>query len=316
MTNSLSFADLCQTGREHLKAGRLDEAVALFEDARQINDLDADLHDGLATAHFLRQDYEAAVKHFERVTRLDPRRGATWINLGAVYNRMGNYQKAAEILRRAVQVEKKSSVAYYNLGIAYKHLKQWALAVPAYREAIRLEPRMADAYLNLGNVYTAMKNFVQAASNYKKALDLNPDLERARRGFERAEAELNASKSARSPFGRLVKPDPTPATRNPAAESRELTEVERQLDRQVLHGLVIQLERDLAEVLESLSKNLDPAIRTLNKMLTQSLSPHGVSITKAEALENFVDARAVYAPRLAQLQKALRQLRDHEARLS
>ena len=84
MRNSLSFEDLCQTGRENLRAGRIPEAVAAFEEARQINDLDADVHEGLATAHFMQNAYEPAVMHFERVTRLDPRRGASWINLGAV----------------------------------------------------------------------------------------------------------------------------------------------------------------------------------------------------------------------------------------
>lgn len=316
MTNSVSFEDLCLAGRQHLKAGHPEEAIAAFQEARKINDLDAELHDGLATAHFMRQDYDAAVLHFERVTRLDARRGSSWINLGAVYNRMGNYHKSAEVLRRAVQIEKKSAIAYYNLGIAYKHLKQWALAVPAYREAIRLEPKMADAYLNLGNVYTAMNNFVQAASNYKKALDLNPSLERAQRGLERAEAELSASKNARSPFGRLVNAGPAPPPREPASSSRELTEDERHRDRQALQGLVAQLESDLADVLETISKNLEPAVHTLNKMLTQPLSPHGVSITKAEALEHFIEARGLYAPRLAQFQKTLRRLREHEAQFS
>jgi tetratricopeptide (TPR) repeat protein len=221
-----------------------------------------------------------------------------------------------EVLRRAVQIEKKSSVAYYNLGIAYKHLKQWALAVPAYREAIRLEPKMADAYLNLGNVYTAMNNFAQAASNYKKALDLNPSLERAQRGLERAQAELNASKNARSPFGRLVNTERAAAAPERGTAPRELTDEQRQRDRQILHGLIAQLEREFAEVLEALSKNLAPAILTLNKMLTQPLSPHGVSITKSEALDQFVEARALYVPRLAQIQKTLRLLRDHEAQFS
>jgi tetratricopeptide (TPR) repeat protein len=316
MTNSVSFEDLCLAGRQHLKAGRTAEAIASFQEARQINDLDAELHDGLATAHFMRQDYDAAVLHFERVTRLDARRGSSWINLGAVYNRMGNYQKSAEVLRRAVQIEKKSAIAYYNLGIAYKHLKQWALAVPAYREAIRLEPKMADAYLNLGNVYTAMNNFAQAASNYKRALDLNPHLERAQRGLERAEAEINATKNARSPFGRLVQADRAPTSQEPAATSCELTEDERHRDRQALHGLVAQLDNDLAGVLEAIAQHLEPAVHTLNKMLTQPLSPHGVSITKAEALEHFVEARGQYAPRLAQLQKTLRLLREHEAQFS
>lgn len=316
MANSVSFEDLCLTGRQLLKAGRLDEAVAAFEEARGINDLDAELHEGMATAHFMRQDFEAAALHFERVTRLDARRGNSWINLGAVYNRLGNYQKSAEVLRRAVQIEKKSSIAYYNLGIAYKHLKQWALAVPAYREAIRLDPKMADAYLNLGNVYTAMNNFAQAASNYKKALEIKPGLERAQRGLERAEAELSASKNARSPFGRLVNADLAPTAKASAPVARELSDEERQLDRQALSGLAAQLETDLADVLAALADDLEPAIHTLNKMLTQALSPHGVSITKAEARENFVAARALYVPRLAQLQKTLRLLRDHEAQFS
>lgn len=317
MPNSLSFEDLCQTGRDHLRGGRLNDAMAAFEEARQINDLDADVHEGLATVHYMLQAFEPAVKHFERVTRLDPRRGASWINLGAVYNRMGNYQKAAEVLRRAVQIEKKSSVGFYNLGIAYKHLKQWAMAIPAYREAIRLEPKMADAYLNLGNVYSQMNNFGQAVAHFKKALEIEPGLERAMRGLEKAEAALAAAKPAPNPFGRLVNPDQTAAaTTAPLAAGRELTDDERIRDRRRLHDLLAQLEPQLQEVLAALSEELDPAVRTLNKMLTQPISPHGVSITKAEALDGFILARAKYLPRLAKLQKTLRQLRDHEAQIS
>jgi tetratricopeptide (TPR) repeat protein len=321
MRNSLSFEDLCQTGRENLRAGRIPEAVAAFEEARQINDLDPDVHEGLATAHFMQHAYEPAVMHFERVTRLDPRRGASWINLGAVYNRMGNYQKAAEVLRRAVQIEKKSAIGYYNLGIAYKHLKQWNLAVPAYREAIRLEPRMADAYLNLANVYSELHNYLQAITHYKKALDLNPQLERAKRGLEKAEARLDARRQELSPFGRLVDPkqatageDATvPQSAAVAAAGRDLSEKEREHDRRALHELLKQMHGELQEVLAALEEELDPAVRTLNKMLTQPISPHGVSITKSEALDGFILARAKYLPRLTKLQKILRQLRDHEA---
>lgn len=316
MTNSLSFEDLRRTGHENLSAGRLQDALAAFEEARQINDLDAELHEGLAMAHFLLQAYEPAVKHFERVTRLNPRRGASWINLGAVYNRMGNYQKAAEVLRRAVQIEKKSGVAFYNLGYAYKHLKQWNLAVPAYREAIRLDPRMADAYLNLGNVYCELGNFAQAVTHYKKALDLKPDLERAARGLEKVEARAKAARPVTSPFGRLVNAEATLAGQSAVAVARQLTEDEREKDRHAVHDLVAQVETDLATVFAALSEDLEPAVRTLNKMLTQSLSPHGVSITKAEAFENFIEARTKYLPQLAQLNTTMRLLRDHEAQMS
>lgn len=317
MAKSLAFNDLCQAGRAHLKAGRAKEALAAFEEARQLNDLDPDVHEGLGMVHFLLQAYEPAVKHLERVTRLDPRRGATWINLGAVYNRMGDYQKAAEVLRRAVQIEKKSGIAYYNLGIAYKHLKQWNLAVPAYREAIRLEPRMADAYLNLANVYSELENFPQAITHYKKALELDPEQQRSVRGLAKAEARLEIKKQALSPFGRLVGKDGAPAAGAAApAAAHELDAKEREQDRHVLHDLLTRLDTELTGLLAVLSDDLDPAVRTLNKMLTQPISPHGVSITKAEALDQFVEARAKYLPWLAQFQNTMRQMRDHEAQMT
>ncbi len=314
MTNSPAFDDLCQTARAKLKAGQLQDALSAFEEARQINDLDPEVHEGLATIHFLLKAYEPAVKHFERVTRLDPRRGASWINLGAVYNRMGNYQMGAEVLRRAVQIEKKSGVGYYNLGIAYKHLKQWNLAVPAYREALRLEPRMADAHLNLANVYSELDNFPQAITHYKKALELSPELDRAARGLEKAQARLDARKKELSPFGRLVNTAAATAGSEPPANSRDLTDKERETDRHEVHDLLTKLETELQELLAVLSGDLNPAVRTLNKMLTQAISPHGVSITKAEALESFLESRTKYLPKLAQFQETLRQLRNHEAR--
>ena len=317
MTNSLSFADLCQTGREHLKAGRATEALAPLEEARLMNDLDANVHESLATAHFLLKNYEPAAKHFERVTRLDPRRGSAWINLGAVYNRMAEYHKAADVLRRAVQIEKKSAVAFYNLGFAYKHLQQWNMAVPAYREAIRLDPRMADAYYNLGNVFCELKNHAQAVTHYKRALQLDPNLERARAKLEKAEAALNASKQSISPFGRLVAAEePASTAAAPRSTVRELDEEEREADRRTIHELLGRLQSDLDALLTVLTEQLDPSVRTLNKMLTQQYAPHTVSITKADALENFREARVQYAPRLAQLQQTLGRLRDHEAQMS
>src|SRR5258705_431818 len=152
MPNSLPFDELCANGRVHLKAGRLDEAQAAFDEARRINDLDADVHEGLATITFLRQEYDVAVMHFERVTRLDPRR------------------------------------------------------------------------------------------------------ERAQRGLERAEAELDATKKKTTPFGRLVNPDGAPAAHGETTiPSRTLSDEERQADRHTLHDVMTQVESDIDELLETLS---------------------------------------------------------------
>jgi tetratricopeptide (TPR) repeat protein len=314
MAESPSVDDLCRRARAHLKAGEAREALALFEEARLLNDLDPDIHEGIAEAHCRLKEFEPAARHFDAVTRLDPRRSASWINLGAVYNRLGNHQKAAEVLRRGVQVNRKSCIGFYNLGIAYRHLKQWSLAIPAYREAIRLDPKMADAYLNLGNVYLEMGNLPQAAAQFRKALEISPDLERARRGLEKADDKLRAARSAESPFGRLVNPDSVGGT-DVVAPGRELSDSERQHDRAELFEMLTQTETDLKELLDCLGDKLDPAVRTLNRLLTHGESPHGVGQTKSEALESYRQALAAFEPRLLQFRRILKQQRDHEARL-
>lgn len=317
MSESAQVEDLRERGRQCLRTGKFQDAVAAFEQARQADDLDADVHEGLATAQFMLGNLEAAAQHFEAATRLDPRRSAAWINLGAVYNRDGKHGKAVEVLRRAVQLDKKSSVGFYNLGLAYRHLQQWTMAIPAYREAIRLDPKMADAYLNLGNVYLEMANNQQAVAQYKKALEIQPNLERARRGLEKAEAKLNEAKRALNPFGRLV--DPQLAAQAQAAgeiHCRQLSDPEREQDRHSVHDLAAQIETDLGEILGILKDPLDPTIRILNKLLTHQTSPHGITITKEDALDGFLAARSKYIPSLKQFRRAMQQLRDHEASLT
>jgi tetratricopeptide (TPR) repeat protein len=311
MADPPSVDELCRQARKHLRGGRHQEALAVYEEARRLNDLDPDVHDGLANAHFSMGAYELAARHFEAATRLDPRRGACWINLGAVYNRLKNYQKAAEVLRRAVQIDRKSSVGFYNLGIAYKQLKQPSMAVPAYREALRLDPMMADAYLNLGNVYLEMGNLSQATSQFRKALEIEPDMERARRGLEKAEMRIESNRQMTSPFGRLVNTDQIP--RDSALPGRELSDAERAQDRRIICELVAQALVDLKEVADCLLEEIDPSVRALNRKLTHRVSPHGETLSKTEALEKFQEAHKKFVPRLRQFCRVLQQMRDHEA---
>jgi tetratricopeptide (TPR) repeat protein len=313
MADALTVDELCQRARKLLKSGRAQDALVAFEEARQMSDLDAEIHDGLANAHCQLKDYEAAARHFEIATRLDPRRSAYWINLGAVYNRLANYPKAAEVLRRAVQIDRKSSIGFYNLGVAYKNLKQWAMAVPAYREAIRIDPKMADAHLNLGNVYLEQGNLPLAETQYKKALELDPDLERARRGLELTAARRDAAKQSSSPFGRLVNLEEPPKPEESTA--RELTAPERIKDRKALFELLEQVLLDVKELTECLGGQVDPGLRTLNRLLTHQASMHGEPLTKTEALQQYQEARTAFVPRLRHFRRLMRQLRDHEAQV-
>lgn len=314
MVESTEVDQLCEQGREFLRAGELHQALECFHQAAALDSDDVDAQEGLATVAFLGQDFKAAVKYFTRVTLLDPRRGKTYINLGAAYNRLGDYPKAIEALRRGLQTEKKCSEGFYNLGICYRKMKQWALAIPAYREAIRLDPNMVEAYLNIGNVYLEMKNFQQAISHFRRALEIRPDFERARLGLEKAEGAQFEAKSTFSPFGRLVEESQAdladeeldPKTFKP------ISETEREQDRQELYQLITAMQKYGQGLVNAFKDKVDPSVKELTKALAEQRMDPGALHTAYDA---FQEADKKYTPLVKQLSLLMARFREHESQM-
>jgi tetratricopeptide (TPR) repeat protein len=308
MSQSAHVDDLLKSARRSMKEGELDFALEQFREALALDELRADGHEGLATASFMKKDYPEAVKHFTRVTQLDPIHGKAWINLGAVYNRMHEHQKAVDALRKGVQKERKSHDGYYNLGIAYKGLNQLAMAVSAYREALRLNPQMAEAHANLANVYVDQGNLQQAITHYKQALEIRPDFERARRGLEHAQEASTAAKQAISPFGRLV--DTEAAARGKAtAFQRKLNDEERAHDRHAISLLCPDLDLAASNLNQHLKTDLERGLLVLSRAVAQGLEGRS-------ALLDAADEFRITFQRCQELRRSLKrktlELRAHE----
>lgn len=282
MTGQTTGSDVCQEAARLVRAGEFSEAIALYREELERDERNVEAHRGLAAASFLTGDYEAAVEHFTRVTRLDPRCGKSLINLGAAYNRLGQHDKAVETLRRGTQVEK-SAEGFYNLGIAQRHLGQLAMAISAYREAIRRAPQMVEAYLNLANAYLEMGNHQQAITNYNKALEIRPEFEQARVGLEAAEQAVKKSRGAISPFGRLVGAQPA-ASEQPAAAPKwqDWTEQELMEHRQQLRQLSYRIQEAGHEFCAHLKTHVEPKLAEVNRAVGEGKS----------AMHVLVEARA------------------------
>jgi len=312
MASEETVEQLLKQARQLLRGGDVRGAVRIFEKARQVDDLDPDVHDGLATAHYLLGDLDLAAEHFERVTRLEPRRGNAWINLGAIYNRLQNHTKAVEVLRRAVLVERHSGAAFFNLGSAYRHLRQWALAIPAYREAIRLEPKEADAYVHLGLVYLEQKNIPQATIQFKKALEIRPGSKRAQQGLQTCESAQQDVVTKENPFGRLVNREMLKQGQEAEVVSqRRLTAAERLRDRQQLDLLCAQLASQGSDLLQLIDESLSGALVNLAKGLTL-VDRRERDAAFSNSLDQLKAAREDFPPRVLALRRTMKQVRDHE----
>lgn len=270
-----TLEQLCQQAQEALAQGRYEEARQLYTQALGIRADLPHIHHGLGTACFLLNDLASAAHHFKEVIHLDPLRASAYINLGAVYNRLGQIDEAIAVLRRGIQLDRTRAEGYYNLGLAYRRKGQLDLAIGAYQEATRLNPRMADAHYNLANLYLEKGNFALAADHYRQVLEIRPGWEKAERGLQQAEAGLRtkapsstevpatgtteqaAGSAATAPAEPLPPPDPE-RTVDPQLHGPLLT---------TLHRATIESEELGRNLLLVLQEEIEPAIKALSACL-------------------------------------------------
>lgn len=281
-------ASILQQAQQTLNKRQFQQARELFMQVIEQKPGHPDGHYGLGTACFLQGDFLGAAHHFKEVTRHDPLRAGAFINLGAIYNRLGRYEEAITTLRRGIQLDPQRGEGYYNLGLVYRHTEQWNLALDAYREAVRINPKMPEAHFNLANLLLELEKYYAAIVHYRQALKYRPDWPEAKQGLEMAEegsAEAQAS-HATDPMA-PVAPVPTPGGVQGArpdhgdvdAADAEGAEPPR-LDPK-LHGELLTELHSLTKIAESLGhelgddvgKSLEGAIKDLSAMLIRPDAP-------------------------------------------
>jgi Tfp pilus assembly protein PilF len=260
---------LRQKAHEALSRGQHQEARQIYEQALGYNSESPDIHYGIATVCFLLSDLNSAVYHFKEVIGLDPLRAGAYINLGAVYNRLGQYEVSLTTLRRGIQLDSNRAEGYYNLALVHKQLGQLDMAINAYREAIRLNARMYDAHYNLGNIFLEKGQYALAIAHYRHALELRPDWEKGRVALEAVLAEQAAQLE-----GDAAK---APA---PAAQPGFKLDPRRVIDPHVhgnylreLHDIVIDTDEHSQAMLEFLLKEVEAAIRDLSICILTPMDP-------------------------------------------
>ncbi len=309
MSETNDLATLIDAIKRHIRSNAGGSALSTADRAVELFPEAPESHEIRASVLFLMERYEEAIVGFEAALELAPRRAATLVNLGAVYNRKQEYAKAVDVLRKAVLADKRSAEGFYNLGYAHRHLGQLAMAIPAYREAIRLSPRMADAHQNLGNVYLEMRNYPQAVASFTKALEIAPDHQRAIRGLQKAHEAISGVREKASPFGRLVDEQALEQGQATADRTyRTLAPADRFYDRQFLHQANQELEREVRTITGLLESELLPVLKKLNRSMAEGARA-GTLITQRKELDA---ARAKLAMAGRKLDAATGRIEGHE----
>jgi protein O-mannosyl-transferase len=159
--------------------GRLDDAIAQYEEALRLNPGYAEAHYnlGLLWAQTPAR-LNDAITQFAEAVRLKPDFAEARYNLGVACLQMpGRLNDAIIQLEEAIRLKPGFAETHYNLGVAWLQMPgRLNDAVAQFQEALRLNPNYAETHYNLGVAWLQMPGRLNdAVAQLQEALRLNPN---------------------------------------------------------------------------------------------------------------------------------------------
>jgi tetratricopeptide (TPR) repeat protein len=191
-------SDLQNRGTDSLAQGKIDAAVAQFQEAVKFNPEDEDAHYNLALALARQENREAAKKEYLEALRIYPDYAEAHNNLGNLLVNEGKFSEAVEHFQAALKISPDSASAHNNLGNALARQGKVDEAIPCFSEALRLKPVYVEARYNLANAYLNKRRIDEAIDEFSAILRHQPDFGPARKGLDKAE-RLRAMRNRSSP---------------------------------------------------------------------------------------------------------------------
>src|SRR5205814_893718 len=93
-------------------------------------------------ALYLQASLSAAVKYYERSSKVDPTYADAQNNIGTIWYQRKKFGKAIRAYQKAINIRSDMAVLYSNLGYAYFGDKKYQEAISSFRQALALDPQL------------------------------------------------------------------------------------------------------------------------------------------------------------------------------
>ncbi|UCG69121.1 MAG: tetratricopeptide repeat protein, partial [Thermoplasmata archaeon] len=98
------------------------------------------VYDDLGSWHRSRNQYDQAIKYYNKALELDPNFGIVLNKLAYCYADMGNFEKAIEYLKRYANVSPGDASPFDSMGDIYYEMGKIDEAITKYKEALTVKP--------------------------------------------------------------------------------------------------------------------------------------------------------------------------------
>ncbi|MCI0626059.1 MAG: tetratricopeptide repeat protein [Acidobacteria bacterium] len=171
-----SFQTLSQRGQVALEAGRLDEAEAAFQQARELQPESADVYFNLGEVASRRERPGEAIPHFRQAIRLAPGKAEFYLRLAALEAQLKRLHDAERTLNQLLRLRPRNADAHLLLGRVARERDDSASAEKHLRQYLRLRPRDPAGLVELAAVLLFDVKSAEGEALLKRALAIDPSL--------------------------------------------------------------------------------------------------------------------------------------------
>ena len=147
VVNNIRYA--VNLGRSYRELGRHPEAIAMFNQAIQMDPNFAKSYLNLGHVLFDIGEYDEAQKQFQMAIDRDPYLWDAYTNKGASLIKIQRYEDAVKVLESGIQLNPNLLSAYFNMAMAYHGMGKSDQIVPLFRAYLQRNPQDYQKVQNL-----------------------------------------------------------------------------------------------------------------------------------------------------------------------
>ncbi len=157
-----------------LQRGDVDEAMAHFQKALQLNPDYPEARNNLGNALLRKGAVNEAIVQLQKALQLKPHYAKAHGNLGNALLQAGRVDEAVIQFQTALQINPDGADDHNNLGNALLEQDRVDEAITQFQKALQLKPSLADAHNNLGNALLKQGKVDEAIAQFQTALKIKP----------------------------------------------------------------------------------------------------------------------------------------------